>query len=143
LILLSIHPLLQLLAISLAMYAALLGYQRARSLHFGRVDRFQRDRHVIVGSLALMLMLGAVAGGMIMVSRFLHRPMLSGLHGQVAMAALPFLIFGLFTGFYLYLNPAKRTVLPLIHAINNLTVLIFALLQIYTGVKFYLTLLAG
>ncbi len=142
-ILLGIHPLLQALALSLAVYAAGLGWRRAASLHFGRVDKFEKDRHVLVGSLALMMMLGGIAGGLIMVSRYLHRPVLKGLHGQVAMIALPFLLFGLFTGFYLYLNPARRKVLPAIHGGNNLVILFFVLLQLYTGIKFYLALVAG
>ena len=140
---LSIHPLLQLVAIGMAIYAAWLGLHRAKALHFGKLDRFQRDLHVLAGSLALMMMLGGAAGGLIMVSRYLNRPMLGALHGQAAMGMLPFLIFGLFTGFYLYLYPAKRTILPLVHAINNLTLILFALLQVYTGVRFYLSLLAG
>jgi len=142
-ILLSIHPLLQTLAIALAVYNAWLGWQRAVALHYGRVDKFERDRHVLIGSLALLMMLGGVAGGLIMVSRYLHHPVLRGLHGQLALGALPFLVFGLFTGFYLYLNPARRKVLPAIHGVNNLLILFFALLQLYTGIKFYLSLMGG
>ncbi len=142
-VLLGIHPILQLLAIALAYYAVWLGYQRARALHFGRLDRFQRDRHAVVGSLALFLLLGGAAAGLLMVDRYLRQPILHGLHGQAAMTAIPFLFFGLFTGLYLYQNPARRTILPLLHAINNLTLLLFALLQIYTGIRFYLRLLSG
>lgn len=144
-ILLSVHPLIQLIAISLAVYAAGLGYRRIRSLHFGAAGAgFARDRHALVGSLALLLMLGGIAGGLIMVARFLHRPLLaSGLHGQGAMVALPFILGGLFSGFFLYLNPARRTILPLLHGLNNLLLLLFALLQIFTGVRFYLALAAG
>ena len=142
-ILIGIHPLLQALAFSLALYTARLGWQRAVSLHYGRVDSFERDRHVLVGSLALLMMLGGVAGGLIMVSRYLHKPVLRGLHGQVALIAMPFLLFGLFTGFFLYLNPARRKVLPAIHGINNLLILFFGLLQLYSGIKYYLALAAG
>lgn len=144
-ILLSIHPLIQLTAITLAWYAGWLGYLRGLSLHLGRPGpEFPRDRHVLLGSLALMLMLGGMAGGLIMVSRYLQKPLLSsGLHGQVALVALPFIIFGLFSGFYLYLNPAKRTILPALHGLNNLLILLFTLLQIFTGVRFYLTLASG
>lgn len=79
-----------------------------------------------------------------MVVRYLQKPLLgSGLHGQVAMVALPFIIFGLFSGFFLHLNPAKRTILPVLHGLSNLLIIIFALLQIFTGVMFYLTLASG
>lgn len=142
-ILLVVHPLLQTLALALVIYAARLGWHRTASLHFGRVDKFERDRHVLVGSLALLMMLGGVAGGLIMVSRYLHRPVLGGLHGQLALIFLPFLLFGLFTGFYLYLIPARRKVLPAIHGSNNLLIIFFALLHLYTGIRFYLSLLSG
>jgi hypothetical protein len=144
-ILLSVHPLIQLTAVAMAFYAAWLGWRRGRSLHFGReAVEFPRDRHVLVGSLSLMLMLGGIAGGLIMVVRYLGRSMLSsGLHGQAAMVALPFMVFGLFSGFYLYLNPAKRIVLPALHGLNNLLIILFTLLQLITGLRLYLSLLAG
>lgn len=144
-ILLSVHPLIQLTAITLALYAGWLGSLRALRLHFGRGDReFPRDRHVLTGSLALMLMLGGIAGGLIMVVRHLQKPLLnSGLHGQAAMVVLPCIVFGLFSGFYLYLNPAKRTILPALHGLNNLLLILSALLQIFTGVRFCLALASG
>jgi len=141
--LLGFHPVFQLLGIALAIYAAWLGIQRTRSLHFGQPDRFRRDRHAMTGSLALLTIIGGAAGGIIMVARVLERPILDSLHGMAAMAALPFLLFVLLSGFYLYLNPGRRTVLPLAHAFNNLAILLFALFQIYSGIRFYLSLLPG
>jgi uncharacterized membrane protein len=134
---LSIHPVAQLAAILLAFYAAYLGFQRARSLHFGKSARFLRERHAIIGTISLISMLGGVAAGFIMVNRYLLSPDM-GLHEAVAMIILPLGVFGIFSGFFLYLNPRQRRILPAIHGINNLAILILALLQIVTGLAAYL-----
>jgi len=134
---LSIHPIAQFAAILIAFYAAYLGLQRARSLHFGKSVRFLRERHVITGGIGLISMLGGIAAGSIMVNRYLLSPDL-GLHEPVAMIILPLGLFGLFSGFFLYLNPRQRRILPAIHAINNLVILALAVLQIVTGIAVYL-----
>jgi uncharacterized membrane protein len=135
--LLSIHPAAQLGAILLAFYAAYLGLQRAQSLHFGKTKQFFRERHVIAGSIALISMLGGIAAGAIMVNRYLLNPDMS-LHVAVAMLMLPLLVFGIFSGFYLYLNPGKGRMLAAVHGINNLIILALALVQIISGIQAYL-----
>ena len=134
---LSIHPLAQLAAILIGIYAAYHGYRRVQSLHFNRSVRFLRERHVIAGSIALISMLGGIAAGFIMVNRYLLNPDM-GLHVAIAILMLPLGIFGIFSGFFLYLNPGKRRILPAIHGMNNLVILILALAQIVTGVMAYL-----
>lgn len=141
--LLSIHPIVQSIAILLAFYAAYLGLPRTLSLHFGKRTRFNRQRHVVLGSLALVILLGGIAGGMIMVGFYFHKPILTGMHGKAALVALPFLLFGLVSGFYMYLKPQPRKALPALHAINNLLVLFFTLMQVYTGIKLYLFYLSA
>ena len=136
-ILLSIHPIGQLFAIIVAFYALYLGGQRTKSLHYNESISFKREHHVVAGTIALISMLGGIAAGFIMVSRYLDNPEM-GLHVAVAMALLPLGIFGIFSGFFLYLNPRKRKILPAIHGINNLLVLILAVLQIVTGTAAYL-----
>ena len=141
-LLLSIHPIAQLAAITVGVYAAYLGIQRSKSLHFGKSIRFLRQRHALAGSLALISMLGGIAAGLIIVSKFMENPNM-GLHGIIARLLLPLLIFGIFSGFYLYLNPRKGKVLPAIHAINNLIIVHLALLQIITGAWVYKTYVLG
>ena len=136
-LILSMHPVAQLGAILLACYAAYLGFQRTQSLHFGKTTRFLRERHVIAGSIALISMLGGIAAGFIMVSRYLLNPDM-GLHVAVAMVMLPLGLFGIFSGFFLYLNPGKYRILPAIHGINNLVFLVLALLQVVSGILAYL-----
>jgi hypothetical protein len=136
-VILSIHPVAQLGAILLAFYAAYLGFQRTRSLHFDKSVTFLRERHVIAGTIALVSMLGGIAAGFIMVKRYLLSPDM-GLHVTVAMIMLPLGMSGIFSGFFLYLNPKQRKILPAIHGINNLVVIILALAQIVTGMMAYL-----
>ena len=144
-LILSIHPLLQLCAILLAYYAGYLGLQRVRSLHFGQLVRFQRERHVLAGAVSLLALLGGFAGGLIIAARFLHVEHGHGeLHKEVAFILLPFLAIGIFTGFILYFFPGKRKILPAVHGINNLIILVLVLVQIYTGLHlFQVHVLAG
>jgi len=136
-LILSIHPAAQLVAILIGFYAAYLGFRRVQSLHFNKSVGFLRDRHIIAGSIALISMLGGIAAGFIMVNRYLLSPAM-GLHVAIAMLILPLGVFGIFSGFLLYLNPGKRRVLPAVHGINNLVILILALAQIVTGIMAYL-----
>ena len=136
-LILSIHPVGQLAAILICCYAAYHGLQRARSLHFNKTARFYRERHAIAGTVALVSMLGGIGAGFFMVSRYLLSPEM-GLHVAVAMLILPLGLFGIFSGFILYLKPGQRKSLPVIHGINNLVVLVLAFLQIVTGTMAYL-----
>ena len=96
---LSIHPVAQFVAILFAFYAAYLGLQRTKSLHFNKTTSFLRERHVIFGTLALVSMLGGIAAGFIMVNRYLLKPDM-GLHVTVAMLILPLGLLGIFSGFF-------------------------------------------
>ena len=135
---LSMHPIGQFIAIAVGIYAAYLGLQRTQSLHFAKATPFLRERHVTAGAISLISMLAGIAAGKIFVSRLMENPPM-GLHEIIAKVLLPFLVFGVFSGFYLYLSPGKGKVLPAIHAINNLIIVHLALLQIITGVWVYKT----
>jgi hypothetical protein len=136
-LILSIHPIAQVGAILLAIYAAYLGLQRARSLHFGKSAKFLRQRHAITGAIGLISMLGGIGAGVFMVDRYLLNPDM-GLHVAVAMIMLPLGLFGIISGFFLYLKPRPRRILPALHGINNLIILALALAQIVTGTMVYL-----
>ena len=134
---LSIHPVAQFGAILLAFYAAYLGFQRTRSLHYNKTTQFLRKRHAIAGFIGLVSMLGGIGAGLFMVNRYLLSPDM-GLHEAVAMILLPLGLFGVFSGLFLYLNPRQRRLLPAIHGINNLVILFLAVAQIFTGILAYL-----
>lgn len=136
-LILSLHPVGQIVAILFACYAAYLGLQRTKSLHFGKTTRFYRERHVITGAIALFSMLGGIAAGSIMVNRYLLSPDM-GLHVAVAMIILVLGLFGIISGFVLYLKPKQRRILPAVHGINNLVILLLALVQVITGIMAYM-----
>jgi hypothetical protein len=138
-VILSLHPFFQVLAIIIAFYGAFLGFQRTRNLHFGQQDVvFRRKRHALVGFIALSILLGGMAGGKIIAHIIWQEMVVINLHKGVALAILPFLLFGMVTGLYLYFSPAKRKVLPAFHAVNNAILLILLLYQAYSGMHVYL-----
>ena len=132
--LLFVHPLVQMIAIVLVGYTFVLGLQRFRSKHLRQPVSFAWQRHVWLGSTALLTLTGGVAAGLLIVFLFWHRLLLTGLHGRSAIVLLPFLLFGLISGWRLHTVKRKRTVLPIIHGINNTVVLGLCLLQIASGI---------
>lgn len=130
---LYLHPLGQITATLLCLYALWLGWARVRTLHLGRKTRFQRQRHLLVGSLGLGLMTLGLLGGLIMARLYFGGWLLTGEHGQVGLVMLPFLLFGLASGWVLYSRPGPRRLLPLLHGVNNILVLALALYQVWEG----------
>jgi hypothetical protein len=123
----------------LVFYAAFLGVQRSRSLHFGQQGvTFRRKRHALFGAIALFMLMGGLAGGKIIAALVWQGLVVIHLHNSLALAILPFLLIGITTGLYLYFSPGRRKVLPVIHGLNNLVLLILLLVQAYSGIRVYL-----
>ena len=131
---LLIHPVLQAIATLLGLYALWLGWARVRSLHLGQKTVFARPRHILMGKIALVLWLLGLIGGLVVVRLFMGGWLVSGLHGPMGLACLPFIAFGLASGIYLERRPAARRVLPLLHGLNNLILLLLALWQAISGI---------
>jgi len=132
-IVLLFHPVIQGLATLLAGYVLWLGLQRFRSRHWHQRVSFKWRSHVNLGIVTLGLWLAGLVGGLIMVRVWWHSFMITKIHGKVALAMLPLLLFGFFSGLYMDRRKKKRTFLPLLHGSNNLLLLILALAQAYTG----------
>lgn len=130
---LYLHPVAQITATLLCLYALWLGWARLKSLHLGRQTRFQRQRHALAGGMGLGLMTLGVFGGLIMARLYFGGWLLTGEHGVIGLVMLPFMLFGLASGWALYQRPGPRKLLPLLHGLNNLLVLILAVLQIWEG----------
>ena len=138
-LILTLHPFFQGLSIVLAFYAAAIGLQRTRSLHFGRQEAtFYRKRHALIGGIALFMLLGGLAGGKIIAYYVWQGLVVIHLHKTMAVIILPFLLIGIGTGLYLYFKPGKRKLLPAVHGINNAILLILLLIQAYAGIIVYL-----
>jgi hypothetical protein len=136
-VMLLLHPIIQLSAIVLSCYVFYLGCQRFRILYLKQQAHFQWKRHVNLGTLAFCILLIGMAGGVTMVRIYWHRFFMTGIHGKVALVMIPFILFGFFSGFYMNTVKKKRTILPIIHGINNFCTLMLALSQIITGLMVY------
>jgi hypothetical protein len=134
---LLLHPIIQLSAIVLSCYVFYLGFQRFRIVYLKQQAHFQWKKHVNLGRLAFCILLIGMAGGITMVRIYWHRFFMTGVHGKVALVMIPLILFGFSSGFYMNAVKKKRTILPIIHGINNFCTLILALSQIVTGLMVY------
>lgn len=140
---LVIHPIVQFLAILLALYVFYLGLRRFRFLHLHHKVVFRWKRHVALGGIALGVLLAGMLGGMAVVYIYRHGVFLTGIHGEVALVMVPFMIFGLVSGLYMNRKKKQRRILPFIHGLNNLAVLVMALSQIVSGSWVYRAFVLG
>jgi hypothetical protein len=131
-----IHPIIQSLAILLGIYVLYLGTGRFRFLHLHQKTVFPWKRHVVLGIICLIAWLGGMLGGMLVVRRAWGVMLQSGPHAQFALCMVPLILFGLISGLFMNSRKKKRTVLPLLHGINNVLLLILALNQARTGWPF-------
>lgn len=131
---LFVHPLLQCLAIVLAVYVLWLGWQRTQSLHLHRRGvLFQRHRHVFWGRLALLVLVAGLLGGFTMAWWAWESVFVTGWHARLAVLILPLAIVGYATGSRMERVKKRRAGLPVLHGVNNGLLVLLALLQMYTG----------
>lgn len=129
-----IHPVMQFLATVLAVYVFLLGWPRLRAAFTGDRAYFAWQRHVRLGMIALIILLAGMLGGAWITSHYWGGTGFTGWHYRIALAMTPLMFFGLASGLIMDRRRARRKLLPVVHGLVNLTVLILALLQIWTGI---------
>jgi CBS domain containing-hemolysin-like protein len=127
----------------LTLYVFYLGVQRFRSVHLHQKTLFRWKRHVLLGKIAMLALLGGMMGGITMVYLYLHGFLITGIHGKIALVMALFIIFGGASGLYMNRSKKKRTALPMIHGLNNFILLIFALTQVITGWRVYMQFVLG
>lgn len=130
---LYVHPLLQSLATLLACYALVLGLRRFQSNHLKRRVAFKWKRHVLVGRLAIGMWMLGLMGGLSMARMYWGVSLVTGVHWQIAFWMMPLMAFGFLSGEVMNRLKRPRTVLPLLHALNNLLLLVLAVWQFRTG----------
>lgn len=140
---LIIHPLIQLTATLLALYVLFLGVQRFRRLHLQQKTLFKWQRHVLLGTIVLLLWFFGIAGGLVMVKTYWHGLLITGGHGYRLFVFLPLILFSFVSGWVMHKNKKKRVVLPLIHGGVNALLVIFALLQALSGWQVYNAFVLG
>jgi hypothetical protein len=139
----AIHPIVQLMAIGVTLYAFYLGVQRFRFLHLHHKAVFMWKRHVAFGEIALFAVLAGMVGGMAVVYVYWRRLFITGTHSTVALVMVPFIIFGIVSGVYMNRRREDRRILPVVHGLNNLVVMVLALTQVVSGFWFYRALGLG
>ena len=140
---LIIHPILQLLATLLALYVLLLGANRFRRLHMQQKVPFKWQRHVQLGTIALLLWLVGIVLGLVMVKTYWHGQFITGSHGKGIYAILPLILFGLVSGWYMHKRKKQRILLPLIHGSANVLLIILVFLQALSGWRVYTVFVLG
>ncbi len=129
-----LHPALQFLSLLLSVYVLFLGYARFKALHQGIKGLFQWKRHVLLGTVVLFVWTVGMSLGLSMARLSWNTILITGLHWQVGLTMLPLAIFGYVSGLVMDKKKAKRTALPLAHAVNNLVLVLLATTQLVTGI---------
>ena len=98
---------------------------------------------MVLGEIALGTLLAGMLGGMTMVYLYWRGFLITGTHGKFALVMAPFIIFGVGSGLYMNRKKKKGRFPPLVHGLNNLIVLILALIQLVSGLWVYRTFVLG
>ena len=129
-----LHPALQFLSLFVSIYVLYLGYVRFKALHQGIKGIFLWKRHVLLGTVVMAVWTLGMSLGLGMAKVSWNAVLITGLHWQVGMTMLPLAVFGYVSGLIMDRNKAKRTALPLAHAVNNLALVLLAATQLATGI---------
>lgn len=130
-ILVWLHPLMQVIAALIGLWAMWQGWKRFAMTH-GRKVMFPWKQHVRWGTVALVLWtLGAL--GFYVTHSLFGSTHVTGLHAELAWVVVGLSLFGLATGFIMDRNKKRRKWLPLIHGGANVVLLVLVLMECYTG----------
>ncbi|HID70191.1 MAG TPA: DUF4079 domain-containing protein [Desulfobacterales bacterium] len=136
-IMLSFHPIIQLIATLLTIYVLVLGTARFRQLHLKQEIFFKWQRHVKLGTASLLMLLFGALFGSLMVKVFWHGFFITGSHGRRLFFILPLIFTGLFSGWYMHKWKKKRVVLPLMHGSINVLLIGLLLFHALSGRQVY------
>lgn len=128
-----LHPVIQFLAVAMGFYVLFLAWPRFKALHLGKTGKFEWKKHAFWGRIIIIVLLGGYVLGRVAVQSEWGMSPVFMKHNQAAMIMVPFLIIAYLTGSILDRKKKKRFWLPVVHGINNLTLLGLGLYQAYTG----------
>ena len=137
------HPIIQLSATALALYVLVLGIARFRRLHLNHKTVFKWQRHVLLGTVTLLLWLVGMGVGLTVVKINWHGVLITGTHGARLTVVLPLILLSLGSGWYMHRKKGRRIFLPLFHGTINLLLIIFALFQVLSGWQVYNAFVIG
>lgn len=128
-----IHPLLELLATGLAIYALSLGWPRFQANHLGKSTHFAWHEHVKHGKYAHILWMAGLVLGQYAVSSTWGNNGATGNHYWIGQVMMLCIAGGYITGVIMDRDKKQRQYLPLVHGVFNALAVLLALTQVYTG----------
>lgn len=132
-VLLWLHPLMQICAALLGVWAMWQGMKRAAMLYGRKKVLFPWKQHVKLGTVALVLWILGGLGFYVTLDLF-GSTHITGLHAELAWPIIGLAFLGLITGYILNRYKKKRTVLPLVHGVLNVILIILVAIECYTGI---------
>lgn len=129
-----IHPILQTLAFLLSFSVLYLGWLRFQTSHLGRKVLFPWKRHVQQGIAVMVIWCLGFVIGLGAAWESWNIVLVTGWHHRVVLGMIPFLVFGLASGWIMDQRKQKRRWLPLLHGINNTLLVAATAFQLYTGI---------
>lgn len=126
-----LHPLMQVFAALLGMYAMWQGWKRVQ-MQRGVKIIFPWKQHVRLGAAALILWtLGAL--GFYVTHSLFGSTHITGLHAELAWPIIALSLFGLASGYIMDKYKRKRSLLPIVHGLANVLLLVLVVIELITG----------
>lgn len=138
-----IHPLIQTVALLLAIYVLHMGMQRFRFQHLKIKCFFNWKRHVLLGKIVHGIWLFGAALGLFMANSEWGSINITGPHYTVGVLMIPVLGVALLTGLILQKPSGKRAGLAMTHGTANVLLFFMALYQFVTGLEVIQLFLMG
>ncbi|MFV0422791.1 DUF4079 domain-containing protein [Oleidesulfovibrio sp.] len=129
-----IHPILQLLATVAGCYVLYLGFHRFMMLHMNRKMPFDWKKHVYWGKIAIGIWMIGLALGLFFAWVGWGVILITDWHYLIAFMVIPTGICAFVTGYILDKYKKRRKLLPLLHGLNNLLLMVLVFFQLYTGI---------
>ncbi len=117
------HPALQAAVVLTSLVVLWLGIKRFAATSLGKKTGFNWKLHVRLGAVVLVAALAGAGGGLIVARGYWSVWVYPETHPILGLIAVPFILFGGITGWYMNFRKKRRRVLPLIHGLNNLVLL--------------------
>lgn len=133
-IIMWIHPVMQ-TAATIAGFAAMYwGFRRFQMLHLKQKVQFPWKSHVRWGTVALLLWAVGLGVGLLAAHTGWGSVLITQVHYMVAFAVAPLCVTAYATGYVMDKYKKKRTVLNVVHGLNNLLLCLLICIQVVTGV---------
>ena len=127
------HPIIQVIAALLGVYAIVQGIRRFASQR-GKKRLFQWKRHVKFGAITLVLWIFGSTGFYITHAVF-EVTHVTGIHADIAWGIVGLSILGLVTGYVLNKAKGRYKKLAIVHGILNTVLFILMLINFYSGIN--------